>query len=210
MVGHALPYFPLVQDHTKHVVDAIAPQCACFTPGSKAVPVCHIGVGLLLSKCVSAYNQQACAVNHPLALLQRDYPPGTALDQLGVPRGVTITMQWRLGGGLLCMGRLRGQYWSANGDWVGNTAGLLTALAEAAEDQGADTDDLRFWMHYNPAAAEAAAASSGGPEAEASDAEDAADLFPPYRGAPGSMDVGVLSGQHLIPMTPEQVPTNFA
>jgi hypothetical protein len=119
-------------------------------------------------------------------------------------------MRWRLGGELLCMGRLRNTCWITSGDWVGNTGNLLKALAEAAEAWGADPNDLRFWMRYNPAAAEAAAASSGGPEAEASDAEDAADLFPPYRGAPGSMDVGVLSGQHLIPMTPEQVPTNFA
>ena len=59
------------------------------------------------------------------------------------------------------MGRLRDRYWSADGDWVGNTAGLLKALAEAAEAQGADAVKLRFWMRYSPAAAAAAPNGSG-------------------------------------------------
>lgn len=178
-------------------------------PSAHVVPMCCSSLSqahrFAVVKAAPVSATQACLVNHALASLERDRLPGTALDQLGVPRGVTITMQWRLSGELLCMGRLRNDCWSTDGDWIGNAASLLQALAEAAEARGADPGKLRFWMCYSPAT-EAAAASGSGSEAEPPDAQDAADLFPPYRGAPGSMAVGVLNGQHLVPMTPEQVP----
>ena len=136
--------------------------------------------------------------------LERGGLPGVALDQLGVPRGVTITVPWQLSGEPLCMGRLRGKRWGTEGNWVGNTYTLLTALAEAARYLGADPDNLRFWMRYNSAAAEATADGSSS-EAEPPAVQDPADPFPQYSGAAGSVDVGVLSGHRLVPVTLEEV-----
>ena len=159
-------------------------------------------------RAVPVSARRTCPANHVFAPLGCDGCPGEALDQLGVPRGVTINMPWRLSGELLCMGKLRGERWSTDGDW-GHTANLLKALTEMAEAQGADPAELRFWMRYSPAA-KAAAASGSGSEVEPPAAQDAADPFPLYSGAPGYMDVGVLCGQHLVPLTPEQVPAHLA
>jgi hypothetical protein len=151
--------------------------------------------------------------HHALIALEHVGLPGTALDQLGMPRSVETTVQWRLSGEPLCMGRLWGNLtgWSVDGVWAGNTAGLLEALAGAAEAHGTDPDKMRFWMRYSPAA-EAAAASGNGPTsgAEPPDAPDAADPSPLHGGGASYMDVGVLSGQRLVLVTPEQVPTHFA